>query len=213
MKTIEVSINELKLAEKNVRLHNEVQIKEFARSLEMFGQLRPVIVDSDYKILCGNGLYLAAQRLNWPKLNVVVMADLTEAQKKKLMIADNRIFELGSSNLEVLDEFLNELVGDLDVPGYDEETLQMMVGDIEAVNEQIAEYGRLEKEKVNEIIKTQDALERKIENEKKLAENPLKEDNNSEQATTTEVLSISSEDEDHGNYVICPKCGEKIWVL
>lgn len=50
MKTIEVSVNELKFAEKNVRLHNEVQIKEFARSLEMFGQLRPVIVDSDYKI-------------------------------------------------------------------------------------------------------------------------------------------------------------------
>lgn len=213
MKTIEVSINELKLAEKNVRLHNEVQIKEFARSLEMFGQLRPVIVDGNYSILCGNGLYLAAKRLNWPKLNVVVMAHLTEAQKKKLMIADNRIFELGSSNLEVLDEFLNELVGDLDVPGYDEETLQMMVGDIEAVNEQIAEYGRLEKEKVNEIVKTQDALERKIENEKKLAEDPVKEDNNSEQTTTAEVLSTSSEDKDQGNYVICPKCGEKIWVL
>lgn len=141
------------------------------------------------------------------------MAHLTEAQKKKLMIADNRIFELGSSNLEVLDEFLNELVGDLDVPGYDEETLQMMVGDIEAVNEQIAEYGRLEKEKVNEIVKTQDALERKIENEKKLAEDPVKEDNNSEQTTTAEVLSTSSEDKDQGNYVICPKCGEKIWVL
>lgn len=209
MKTIEVSVNELKLAEKNVRLHNEVQIKEFARSLEMFGQLRPVIVDSDYKILCGNGLYLAAKRLNWPKLNVVVMADLTEAQKKKLMIADNRIFELGSSNLEVIDEFLNELVGDLDVPGYDEETLQMMVGDLEAVNEQIAEYGKLEKEKVNEIVRTQDAIERKIENEKKLADEPVKE----EKVEAEAAANNDEEGDEERKYVICPKCGEKIWVL
>lgn len=209
MKTIEVSINELKLAEKNVRLHNEVQIKEFARSLEMFGQLRPVIVDSDYKILCGNGLYLAAKRLNWPNLNVVVMADLTEAQKKKLMIADNRIFELGSSNLEVIDEFLNELVGDLDVPGYDEKTLQMIVGDLEAVNEQIAEYGKLEKEKVNEIVRTQDAIERKIENEKKLADEPVKE----EKVEAEAAANNDEEGDEERKYVICPKCGEKIWVL
>lgn len=209
MKTIEVSVNELKLAEKNVRLHNEVQIKEFARSLEMFGQLRPVIVDSDYKILCGNGLYLAAKRLNWPKLNVVVMADLTEAQKKKLMIADNRIFELGSSNFEVIDEFFQELAGDLDIPGYDEEMLQMMVGDIEAVNEQIEEYGKLEKEKVEEITKNQDTLEQKIENERKIGN----EENITTQKPQEQPQAAVIEEENSENqqkYVICPKCGEKV---
>lgn len=212
MKTIEVSVNELKLAEKNVRLHNEVQIKEFARSLEMFGQLRPVIVDSDYKILCGNGLYLAAKRLNWPKLNVVVMTDLTEAQKKKLMIADNRIFELGSSNFEVIDEFFQELAGDLDIPGYDEEMLQMMVGDIEAVNEQIEEYGKLEKEKVEEITKNQDTLEQKIENERKIGnEESITTQKPQEQPQAAVIEEENSENQQ--KYVICPKCGEKVWVL
>lgn len=212
MKTIEVSVNELKLAEKNVRLHNEVQIKEFARSLEMFGQLRPVIVDSDYKILCGNGLYLAAKRLNWPKLNVVVMADLTEAQKKKLMIADNRIFELGSSNFEVIDEFFQELAGDLDIPGYDEEMLQMMVGDIEAVNEQIEEYGKLEKEKVEEITKNQDTLEQKIENERKIGnEESITTQKPQEQPQAAVIEEENSENQQ--KYVICSKCGEKVWVL
>lgn len=212
MKTIEVSVNELKLAEKNVRLHNEVQIKEFARSLEMFGQLRPVIVDSDYKILCGNGLYLAAKRLNWPKLNVVVMADLTEAQKKKLMIADNRIFELGSSNFEVIDEFFQELAGDLDIPGYDEEMLQMMVGDIEAVNEQIEEYGKLEKEKVEEITKNQDTLEQKNENERKIGnEESITTQKPQEQPQAAVIEEENSENQQ--KYVICPKCGEKVWVL
>lgn len=212
MKTIEVSVNELKLAEKNVRLHNEVQIKEFARSLEMFGQLRPVIVDSDYKILCGNGLYLAAKRLNWPKLNVVVMADLTEAQKKKLMIADNRIFELGTSNLSVIDEFLEDLSNDLDIPGYDEEMLQLMVGDIESVNEQIQEYGRLEKEKVDKIVKNQESLERKIDNQPKetVVEKSV---NNCEPDLKMQDGNNENCETDSRKYVVCPKCGEKIWVL
>lgn len=106
MKVTEVSIDKVILAEKSVRMHTEIQVKEFARSLEMFGQIRPIVVDGKYNIVCGNGLYLAAQSLGWAKVKVLVMNNLSEKDKKKLMIADNRIFELGVSNLEILDEFL-----------------------------------------------------------------------------------------------------------
>ena len=41
MKVTEVSIDKVILAEKSVRMHTEIQVKEFARSLEMFGQIRP----------------------------------------------------------------------------------------------------------------------------------------------------------------------------
>ena len=37
MKVTEVSIDKVILAEKSVRMHTEIQVKEFARSLEMFG--------------------------------------------------------------------------------------------------------------------------------------------------------------------------------
>ena len=57
MKVTEVSIDKVILAEKSVRMHTEIQVKEFARSLEMFGQIRPIVVDGKYNIVCGNGLY------------------------------------------------------------------------------------------------------------------------------------------------------------
>ena len=47
-----------------------------------------------------------------------------ENQKKKLMIADNKIFSLGIENLETLNSFLEDLQGDLDIPGFDEEILK-----------------------------------------------------------------------------------------
>lgn len=76
MKVTEVSIDKVILAEKSVRMHTEIQVKEFARSLEMFGQIRPIVVDGKYNIVCGNGLYLAAQSLGWAKVKVLVMNNL-----------------------------------------------------------------------------------------------------------------------------------------
>ena len=50
-------ISELKKPERNVRIHTEQQIKEFERSIKMFGQIRPIVVDENNVILAGNGLY------------------------------------------------------------------------------------------------------------------------------------------------------------
>ena len=40
--------------EKNVRMHTENQLVEYERSVRMFGQTRPIIVDEDGLILVGN---------------------------------------------------------------------------------------------------------------------------------------------------------------
>ena len=45
-------------------------------------------------------------RMNREEALVYKYEDLTEAQKKKLMIADNKIFSLGIENLDTLNEFL-----------------------------------------------------------------------------------------------------------
>lgn len=57
MKVVEKNIKELRPAEKNVRLHSQKQIDEMKRSVDMFGQYRPLVVASDGEILVGNGLY------------------------------------------------------------------------------------------------------------------------------------------------------------
>lgn len=50
-------LSELRRPERNVRMHTDKQLKEFRRSVEMFGQIRPIVVDEDGVILAGNGLY------------------------------------------------------------------------------------------------------------------------------------------------------------
>ena len=203
----EASIDKVILAEKSVRMHTEIQVKEFARSLEMFGQIRPIVVDGKYNIVCGNGLYLAAQSLGWAKVKVLVMNNLSEKDKKKLMIADNRIFELGVSNLEILDEFFKELQDDLVIPGYDESTLQMLVGDLDAVNAQLDDYGIIDKEKVEEIKSQQAAVEQKIERVAAEENTDTEDYDNSDGFESNSVV-----EDDNGRYVICPKCGEKVWL-
>lgn len=67
MKVIKKPLTELRRPDRNVRMHTDKQLKEFRRSVEMFGQIRPIVVDEDGVILAGNGLYetllsLAAQK-------------------------------------------------------------------------------------------------------------------------------------------------------
>ena len=121
--------------------------------------------------------------------------------------ADNRIFELGVSNLEILDEFFKELQDDLVIPGYDESTLQMLVGDLDAVNAQLDDYGIIDKEKVEEIKSQQAAVEQKIERVAAEENTDTEDYDNSEGFESNSVV-----EDDNGRYVICPKCGEKVWL-
>lgn len=150
---------------------------------------------------------MAAQSLGWAKVKVLVMNNLSEKDKKKLMIADNRIFELGVSNLEILDEFFKELQDDLVIPGYDESTLQMLVGDLDAVNAQLDDYGIIDREKVEEIKSQQAAVEQKIERVAAEENTDTEDYDNSDGFESNSVV-----EDDNGRYVICPKCGEKVWL-
>ena len=124
MKVTKMKLSALKVPEKNVRIHSEKQVKEFVRSLESFGQIRPIVVDEDNTILAGNGLYAALMAKGETDADVLVMKGLTPNEKKKLMLADNKIYSLGVDDMEVFEEFLKDLGDDLEIPGYDEELLK-----------------------------------------------------------------------------------------
>ena len=139
MKQLTMKLKDLIRPERNIRIHTEKQLQEFERSVKMFGQIRPIVIDENNTILAGNGLYETLLRMNREEALVYKYEDLTEAQKKKLMIADNKIFSLGIENLDTLNEFLEELSGDLDIPGFDEEILKQMVADADEITEKISE--------------------------------------------------------------------------
>lgn len=204
MKTITMKLTDLVKPEKNVRIHTEQQLKEFRRSVDMFGQIRPIVIDENNVILAGNGLYDALTEMGKETADVYRYDNLTENQKKKLMIADNKIFSLGIENLDTLNSFLEELQGDLDIPGFDEEILRQMVSDAEDVTDKIAEYGTLDDKEIQSI---KDNTARKEQPE------ALKEPEAS--GTATSELIKEEQDEETTEvkkFVICPKCGEKIWL-
>lgn len=217
MKVIKKRLDDLKHPEKNVRIHSEQQIRELKRSLEKFGQTRALVVDENNVILIGNGLYEAMVSLGYQEASVYVKTELSENDKKKLMIADNKTYALGIDNLDTLNEFLEELQGDLDIPGYDEEILQQMVADADEVTEKISEYGTLDESEIQKIKEANEKREQKAaaaeisdNNSENSSENPNASDNqSSERQNTTETEPEITETR---KFVICPNCGEKIWL-
>lgn len=203
MKIIKMDIANLKVPEKNIRIHTQNQIKEFVRSINMFGQIRPVVVDENNTILAGNGLITALKESGKTQADVYKIEGLTENQKKKLMIADNKIFSLGIENLDTLNVFLEELEGDLNIPGFDEEILKAMVSEAEEVTEKLSEYGTLDDDEIESIKSNSDRKEKQIENAIQQQNSNISEvDNEEEVEETTDIRK----------FVICPKCGEKIWL-
>lgn len=208
-----MEITKMKLAdlvkpEKNVRIHTEQQLKEFQRSVKMFGQIRPIVVDENNIILAGNGLYDTLIAMGKETADVYRYDNLTENQKKKLMIADNKIFSLGIENLETLNSFLEDLQGDLDIPGFDEEILKQMVSEAEDITDKLSEYGTLDDEEIQGIKENAERKEQRIQ----------KIESGQESALRSAVLSQqdseggSKETTEVRKFVTCPKCGEKIWL-
>ncbi len=206
MQILTMKLSELKKPEKNIRIHTEQQLREFERSVRMFGQIRPIVVDENNVILAGNGLYETMIRLNIDEATVYKYDNLTENQKKKLMIADNKIFSLGIENLDTLNAFLEELQGDLDIPGYDSEILEQMVSEADAITEKLSEYGTLDESEIS-AIKERTAKQND-------AANSDRTENNASSVNT----SVNKENDESGEtadirkFVTCPKCGERIWL-
>lgn len=207
MEIVKMKLAEMKKPEKNIRMHAEKQLREYERSIRMFGQIRPIVVDDEGTILAGIGLYETLVRMGKEEADVYCLGGMTAAQKKKLMITDNKIFDLGVDNLDVLNEFLEDLKEDLDIPGFDEEILHQMVSDAEEVTERICEYGKLDSEEIQEMKQIEERQKSAYEKALREDDTQISQDKNRElQDTDNETLKSER------NFVICTRCGEKIWL-
>jgi hypothetical protein len=78
---------------RNARTHSEDQIAQIAASIAEFGFVNPVLIGADDVIVAGHGRVLAAKRLGLTEVPVIVLDHLSEAQRRALVIADNKIAE------------------------------------------------------------------------------------------------------------------------
>ena len=76
---------------RNPRTHSDAQIAKIAASIVEYGWTNPILVDGDNGIIAGHGRLAAARKLGLEQVPVIELAHLTSAQKRALVIADNRL--------------------------------------------------------------------------------------------------------------------------
>lgn len=89
-----VKLSDLKLDLKNLRQHKEADVELLSRSLTVFGQYKPLLVDKDtMTVKVGNGRLMAMRKLGWAECHCVL---LDWSDKAGLEVIDNRLNELSS---------------------------------------------------------------------------------------------------------------------
>jgi DNA modification methylase len=86
----------------NARTHSRKQIKLIADSIRRFGFINPILVTDDFEVVAGHGRLEAAKSLGMQLVPVVAISSLSEADKKAIRIADNRIAELSNWDRDIL---------------------------------------------------------------------------------------------------------------
>ena len=122
-----VPIDDLIPYANNAKIHSKDQIAKLRGSLREFGFVTPVLIDFDNNIIAGHGRVLAAREEGMDQVPCVMVSNLTEAQRKAYILADNRMSELAGWDLEKLDievQGLKDMAFDVDMIGFGGEALK-----------------------------------------------------------------------------------------
>lgn len=125
-----INIDEIKPYEKNARIHSSKQIKQIMEAIKAFGFTNPLLIDDENNLIAGHGRLEAVKQLNiidfkdkpLKELPAIIITGLSEADKKALIIADNKIAENASWDYDLLQAEFQELEAinyDLDLMGFD----------------------------------------------------------------------------------------------
>jgi hypothetical protein len=186
----DLDIAVLTTPEHNTRIHPEKQINEIRRALRKWGQYKNVVVDEKNMVLAGNGLVEAMRAEGFTTVEALVLTGLSKNEKTKLMMADNKTTGLGIDNLNNIELLIQDLAGDFDIPGFDDEVLTSINAASEEISQALDDYGKATEENLEEI-------------EAHAGVNETPEEDPPEEGET-----VGPERES----VICPECGATIWL-
>ena len=120
MKMRTMALGKIKPYERNPRI-NDGAVDAVAESIRQCGYVAPIIVDENGVILAGHTRWKALQKLGESSARVCVAEGLSEEQKRKYRILDNKTNELAEWDRDLLSV---ELEG-LDFDGFDFGLLEM----------------------------------------------------------------------------------------
>jgi DNA modification methylase len=135
-----VPINSLKPYPGNARRHSAAQIKKIAQSLDEFSWTNPLLATHEREIICGHGRWEAAKLRGDSDVPVIIIDDLSDAQRRAYIVADNAIAEKSNWDRDLLRSELQGLIElgyNIELTGFD--TLEidtlLTVGDQEVAPE------------------------------------------------------------------------------
>src|SRR5207302_9168867 len=114
-----IAIDKLTPNERNARTHSRKQIRQIADSISTFGFVVPILIDEDGVIIAGHGRHAAAKLLDLKEVPTIKVTGLSQAKRRALALADNRIAGNAGWDRERLAIELPELAEILAVEGLD----------------------------------------------------------------------------------------------
>ena len=130
-----INISELKEAEYNPRVKlsdNDEEYQSLKTSLESFGYVTPIIINSDYTVIGGHQRLNALKELGYDAVDCVVV-NLNKEEEKTLNIALNKID--GKWDYGELSEILSNIKQSaLDLTGFSPSQISDIVGSYEPSN-------------------------------------------------------------------------------
>ena len=111
---VTLKLSEIIPYERNPR-KNDAAVEDLAESIRQVGYRQRIVVDENNVILAGHTRLKALQKLGWEEAEVQRELGMTEEQKRKYRLLDNKVAEKSGWDFELLDWELE----DLDFEGYD----------------------------------------------------------------------------------------------
>lgn len=119
-KITQAKVSDLLPYANNAREHTEEQVAQVAASIKEFGWTNPIITHGQ-TVVAGHARLAAARKLNLEEVPVIDRSDMSEAQWKAYVLADNQLAQNATWNEGLLTlelDALAELDFDLDLLGF-----------------------------------------------------------------------------------------------
>ena len=130
-------VGALKARATNPRTHSPKQIAQIAKAIRRFGFINPVLVDDANFIIAGHGRIEGARAVGLDQVPTVRLSDMSEAEIRAYVIADNRLAENAGWDRALLGlelQYLSELDIDIDVTvtGFELPEIDVLIGELSA---------------------------------------------------------------------------------
>lgn len=98
--------------ENNARTHSPEQVEQIVASIREFGFTNPILVDEQRRIIAGHGRLLAALEMGMEEVPTILVPGLSDAQRRALILADNKLAENAGWDVKLLVSELRALQDD-----------------------------------------------------------------------------------------------------